>query len=345
MKKRIRNFEILTLLFTLFICIFLFTLKVFINKSETNLVSLKTSIEQEWQENIKSDLSYIQDYLEDGISNGNINIQDDNAITNLVLDHLSLKNKPYIKNFDLINLGYSLNDNIIDLNLSIQNDSLNDEERQYIKEKCSTSLNISKSNNEIEKQIEEISIDVANKFNIDYYTIREILINSIFEKDKILFSTSSNTFNEEDINELRKTNTYNFKNSIGNDIWIESLSVPSGNLGFENEPLYKNEKENLSYKKIVLVATIDSKLLMEPYVTHENDIRNFKLFMFSLLTVVIVVTAIFACAQFVHLLKKYNVGGDTNAEISRCDCSFISIMLRIYNNGVRTIWKKPRKKH
>ena len=80
MKKRIRNFEILTLLFTLFICIFLFTLKVFINKSETNLVSLKTSIEQEWQENIKSDLSYIQDYLEDGISNGNINIQDDNCL-------------------------------------------------------------------------------------------------------------------------------------------------------------------------------------------------------------------------------------------------------------------------
>ena len=344
MKKRLIVFKIVTLIFTLIIFGFLFSFKVFLVKSETSKLALKTSIEEEWQVNIESDLKYIRSYLENVVNKNEIDINDSEAISENVLEHLSLQNKQYIKSLDVVNLGYMVNKSNSDLEL-LTNDVLTDEQKEYLENKCKNTIDPNKDIKNIEKQINEISYDLSKQFNLEKEIVKQIIINSILEKNKILLSTSENNHLEEIIDDIKRSDTFGFKNFVKDDLWIETISVPEGRLGFDNEPKYKNGSENLSYRKIVLIATIDSNIIMKPYNDHIRDIKNLENCIYTLFIFVTMSTTFFACYQFYHMLKKYNSGGDTNAEYFSKHLSSISnSMRRVPYFGVKSICKKFRKR-
>ena len=345
MKKRLRVFEFITLGFTLIIFVFLFSFKMFLIRSETNKYTLKSSIEREWQENIESDLKYIQNYLEDATNKNELDLNDSEAISENVLDHLSLQNKHYIKSFDVINLGYMVNKSNSNLEV-LTNDKFNDEQKEYFNNKYKTKLDLNKSIKEIERQINEISDDMSNKFNLEKNVVKQIIIDSILEENKVLLSTSKNNYLGEIIDEIKSTDAYGFNTFVKDDVWIETLSVPEGQLGFNNEPRYKNGSENLSYRKIVLIATIDSNIIMQPYNNHIRDMKKLENCTYILFIFVVISTMAFTCYQFYHMIKKYNsLGGDTNAaDISKHFSSISNSMLRIPYFGIRAICKKFRKR-
>lgn len=335
MKTKIKLFKIFTTFFIIMILIFSLSLHIFASRADTNLKQIKETIETESQKNIKTDLESMKSDFEIAISNNEIDMNNDEQITDWVLNHLSIKNKDYLKNFDLVNLGYSLNDNnVIDYSI-LDNYDLPEDAKSYIKEVCKKELVlIDKTNEEIENEIIKISNKIVYKYNFGREDAVRIITDMVFQKGKLLFSTNNNEL-PLSLDELISIKDYTFVNNGGDNVWVESISIPSGTLGFDNQPIYKNNIENLSYKKILFIVTIDSNIVMNPYNNYLKSYNYIKWILITITCILLFMVLLFSMKQFYEILIKYNEGGDTNAKDLRINNFIFNKLLRIDDIGIK----------
>ena len=323
-KKKVKIFEFVLIMTIFFICLFSIGLKSFLHKNDKNLNNLKISIENEWKENIHADLTYIQDNLQKSINDNTISSSDDGAITKIVLDHLSLNNKDYIKSFSIINIGYSKNDGKIDMNLFMNDndkfskESIDDITNQF-KHICIDNI----SSEELQKNINEIAFNISEKYDIEYKNVKDFIINSLFEKNKMLFSTSENKFQDND-----------------GTVWLETITIPNGELGFKNEPEIRNNEPNLLYKKILIIACIDSNVIMQPFNDHCRDMKYLIYIIYFSFSLIMILFMIITFSYFIKIIKSINggkdsIGGGDSANVCKSIRSIFNNNVCINDNGIR----------
>lgn len=330
MKSKINRFKFISLLFTILVCLFSLSLNRLIINTNDNINELRSTIEEGWKRDIHFNLINLKNNLEDAIIAGDVNLYDDDSISEWVLTHSTFKDNENILKVSLINIGYSTVSSQISMHITIENSSLSEDiKNELIKYSDSITEDNLYSNEKVLEMINTWSLDISSKYNISFESIQSILKNALFVKDKVLFSTDSTTYQCSD----------------NSPYWIESLMIPDGSLGFNNEPIIKNNTDNLNYKKIIVTVVLNKESLMQPYNRHINNLTSLCTTTQLLLIVLSIGTILYLCINFIGILNKYNVGGDTNAEYNRNVYSHINSMLRVNGVRIKQIRNKFRKRN
>lgn len=330
MKSKINRFKFISLLFTILVCLFSLSLNRLIVNTNDNINELRGTIEEGWKRDIHFNLINLKNNLEDAIIAGDVNLYDDDSISKWVLTHSIFKDNENILKVSLINIGYSTVNSQLAMHITIENSTLSQEiKKELIRYSNQIIEKNLQSNEKVLEMIDTWSSDISSNYDISFESVQSILKNALFVKDKVLFSTDS-TF---------------YQCSDDSPYWIESLMIPDGSLGFNSEPLIKNDTENLNYKKIIVTVVLDKEALMQPYNRHINNLRSLCETSQLLLIVLSIGTILYLCINFIGILNKYNVGGDTNAEYSRNVYSHINSMLRVNGVRIKQIRNKFRKRN
>lgn len=331
MRTKINKLTYISSIFTILVCVFSFSLDKLIVSTTDNVYNLQNVIEETHKREIKNGLISLRSNLQNAIYKNNLNPNNDDEITDWVLNHSNLLSNKYIEKISLVNLGYSAETDKLDMSILLQDvDNLSqDVKNDMIKySEHINDVDNTLSNGEIVKYIDRMCKEISCKYNMKNCGIRDILLDTLFVKDKVLFSTDDNTI------------TYN-----NDKYWTESIVIPDGSLGFNNEPVYKNNRENLEYRKIIITVIIDISEVMTPYDQHMKNLNRLCNAANFLLIVLSIGTILFLCINFISILKKYNVGGDTNAEDNRSVCAYINSVLRVIGVRIKQVWNKFRKRN
>lgn len=329
MKQQAYRFKILSTLFTIIVIIFSINIDHIVSVADSNVKGMYEAVVDDYGQRAIDDLESIRTGLENAVYSNEVNLYDDDAITDWVLEHSTLNSN--IEQISLINIGYSTTDDKMDLIIKIQDNPelSNNIKNDIIKYTESIDLN-NITNDEMNNYIQDISKQISSTYDIDYDKIHSILTNSLFVKDKVLFNTNYGIDTNND----------------GDKYWTESIVIPDGYLGFNNEPQYKNDGQNYSYKKIVITAVLNKDRILEPYNNYRTDLSNLAKTISVLLIILVLIAITYLFMSFLHILNKYNnIGGDTNAENNRHNNININRLLRVNGVRIKQIWEKFRKKH
>lgn len=332
MNKRFKKIKIITFICTLLACVITIYLNIIMDKLKGDLGNLQTSIESSWKDathNVLLDLKY---QLESEVASNDVDINDDEKISSWILSHSFFKDSEHIKSFSVINMGYSVVNNGIDLKMVIKDsNNIDNDLKQDINYQIDESFNIDddRSVENVEKQIDNIATKISkNNSDYPYESIKKLLEQTLFEKDKVILSTSDNVYYDKDKMSYEITDG-------DKKLWVESILIPNGAIGFNNEPMLKNNKDNHSYKKVIVAVAMDADAIMMPYRDYITHLNNLILISNILIVVIMVISISFLIISFIKILQKYNIGGDTNAENNRNICTIISSVLRVNGVGIK----------
>lgn len=268
------------------------------NKELSNRqVSLTETVQTMLKEDIHDILNVIKVDLNEAINNGEVSLSSDDEITDWVISHNSFNYNEKIKGISLINIGYSTNNfNNIEEVLSDSNLSIEVKEEIYDEFK---NINCNDTKTLI-NQIEQKSIELSEKYNVSSDIIRNIILESTFTSNKVLFST--NTY------DIDNTNMSYVINDDETDtiIWVESISIPDGNMGFNDEPMILNDQPNYNYKKLILSVTVDATKIMEPYKEKSQVIATISNIISYTIIIIIIITTVLVFSTVMILISKLN---------------------------------------
>lgn len=249
--------------------------------------SIDTAVEEMLKEDIYDGLKQIQIGLTKAINNGSISLSSDKDISEWVMDHNSFKNSDKIKEFSLVNIGYSISDLDEIKEVVNSSDKIPDELKELI---CNDFNKIDLNDTDTLIQIiGEKSIEYSKAYDISLNTIKDILFDAIFENNKTLFSTT----NSIDVDE-------------GDIIWIESITIPSGSIGFNDEPSIENDQPNYSYKKLVVSVSVDSTTLMKSYNIQTASINSLVDIISNIVIFIMVATTVLCFSVAMIFIYKIN---------------------------------------
>jgi hypothetical protein len=330
-RKKFKKIKIITFIFTLLACIITVYLNILIDDVKGDLGNLQTSIESSWKDaahNVLLDLRY---QLESEVASNDVDINDDEKISSWILSHSFFKDSEHVKSFSVINMGYSVVNNGVDLKMVIRNSNdIDNDLKQDINYQIDESFNINdKSVESIEKQIDNIATKISkNNSDYPYESIKKLLEQTLFEKEKVILSTSNDVYYDKD--------KMSYEICDGNKkLWVESIMIPNGAIGFNNEPMLKNNKDNHSYKKVIVAVAMDADAIMMPYRSYIDHLNNLLVLANVLNIIIMVISISFLVISFIRILQKYNIGGDTNAENNRNFYTIISSVLRVNGVGIK----------
>lgn len=332
MNMKFMKFKVLSFIFILTTCIITMWLNNIEDTIRTEIANLQISIEDSWKDAARSNLTYLKYELEAAINSNEIDEADDNQITQWVINHSLFKDSKYLKGLSVINIGYSSLDDVMNLKMKLSDSNDIDKDlKNSILYNSDELLNIKgKTDDEKKDLIYKFATKLClNNPTYDSETIRAILMNIVFEKDKVLFSTN------DDIKYDKNKTSYEIGTG-DNRIWVESVLIPSGTTGFNSEPIFKNNKDNISYKKIIIAVAMDRNIIMLPYETHLVQLNYLLFIANSLIVIIMLISIVFLFISFRRILNKYNnMGGDTNAEGFRSVCACINSVLRVDGDRIK----------
>lgn len=310
-KKHIKKYTFILLLLCIFVLISTISLYYNYQQQEREIEEMTDNYEKKWRKECNKYLQGVKNQLEYSINDGTLNPYNDTDIkqwftSNMELLKITDKN---IDDFRVVCIGSSITDNTHKLHQLLLDYGINDKDLEdNLNNKISIILNSVNedgiSNSDINAMIENTTIEITKDTDLDYYKIKDILQKSLFTKNKLLFSIN-NSVKENDRSELN----YSYQNKQGDTIWVESLVIPEGALGFDNEPAVFNGVENINYKKIQISLAINSSSFMETQTECFNNYYSIFKLSSNLLICIIVVSIVVIVIIFKSALNLNKDGG------------------------------------
>ena len=298
--KKTRKSMMISFALTLLICISSLVLMSGFNTIQKNSEQLSKSIETQWRSYTQVILEGFEGEMLEAINTNNLNPYDDEELNTWVMRNLPfLKNKGFIDNFAIVNIGYTVRDTYLDLELSVLNTDSDTE--NIIKDAYKSILKdvYDKDVPYILKRIDEESVRLHQVIPfISTATIRQLYIEALMLDD-----TLSSTTSVYDINQLNS-----------DACWTESISIPNGILGFNSEPPYINNEKNPIYRKVSIYVSINKDDIMSNYDTYNNSTRHLANFSMCLLLVIFIVSIIAIAILFINTINKNGGVYDANID-------------------------------
>lgn len=287
---------------------------------------LTKKIEQEWRLSTQRHLEAIQNNLENAVYTKDLDIDDDDAVYRWITNHLEgLYSDDKIENISVISLGYSINKNNVELNIDLDTQKLLSDE---VLDEFETDYKIlvedlesnTVSKQSLNAQIDSIAKKISYTCNLSQSNIKSIIVRNLLETNKVIFSLHNIS------NEIKPYDySYSYKNEKGDIIWVESVLIPDGVLGFNNEAPFVNGTENANYKKLLVTIAVPSSSVLEPYSNYMTSVDNIVNISLTLLTIITVSSIIVIIIIFKNMLQFNNmIGGELHAVKTYTDTDVIS---------------------
>lgn len=298
------KFILIILIILVTTCTLASTILVNITKNKEQLLTdIKSTVETQWRNDTKSQLNTIQNDLQLAIEKGELTPSDDD-----LEDWLT-------RNQQLNSLGSTIKITCMQYRLSTrhQDKLINDINKKYSDPKLMAII-LSEykkiidseivSISELSKKIDEAAYRICIENNLKYSDVRTILYDSIIDKETTLFSSGvyANVELLEDGLEYKEIN--------GENLWVESITIPDGLFGFYKQPQYIDEHENYNFKKIkitVIKNADDSLVSLKD--SYKSNYTHLTTILLITLACVIVICVIVIAIIFVNLLKQNRLEG------------------------------------
>lgn len=340
MHKNLKNKFILN--FILFGCIIVISIisGIILDNITDYNEQLKHTIEINNRRTLKNNLKKVETDLTNDIKNGKINLWDDNEINNWFKQNL--KTTINYKNITIVNLGYSYQE-YDEYNFRALKEKYKLKDEQLIKEikdKCKNYYPTQMDNNQINKEIIAMSRELSNKYNIPKVDISELLRYLFFIKENILFESPNlvipdNEFYNKFKKEYSGNSNITVKSKDGNTEWVEYAMIPDGKLGFGNEAPYLNGHQNMSYKKILIIVSLDATHIMEPYTDLIRKVEQLRNLIYILLGIFVMLSTIIMCYKLTEL------GGDVSGiDCDRYNCDDFDELANIILKNIERVRKR-----
>ena len=286
--KKIKNYIIISVILLLLIPFFSAFILNTLNKQEATLNELNSDVEDQWRSDIHEYLLSIQNDLQTNVTNGQINPYDDIQIKEWITDNVKLTkiNNNNIESFDVISLGNTyhiyelttLKPTLIEYGLSIEESNLiiNTELNDMVN---NINKNASITNEIIDIEALRTSKIISSKYNISFEDIYSIIKKAFFDYNNVLMSNKMENVNFDD-----KNLSFDYNDNEGKKIWVESVLIPDGILGFDDQPQTENGMTNIKYKKIMISISINSTRLLEKnnyHIEYYMKLKNLSLLLLS----------------------------------------------------------------
>lgn len=324
--KRIkpRTAILISLVLTLLICISSFVLMNVSVKISENSEHLSQSMEEQWRSYTKSLLQDLEKKILTAVDNNEVDPYDEKALNEWVVSNLPFMNTDgMINNFAIVNLGYRIRDQALDLQLNFLEGKLDEGSKNAILSSYNSLLqNIHDKNIEyIVSRINEESVQLSKQFTyINSDVFKKMFMDAILLDDNIV-GTSNVKLNQ--IEEIYKDDS----------CWTESIVIPNGILGFNEEPPYINNQKNPMYKKIAIYVSVDKNVIMENYMSYHNNTKQLVDLSIYLLILMSVFCIFVIAILFVSVIKAN--GGVCDADDNHKDSNSDDAD-RIYVDGTGT---------
>ena len=317
-KKKITISNIISLILLIIISINSFFLTNLIYSSKDNLNKYEKDFYSYWSETNQSYLNSLEDKLELNLNNNPIDISNKDDIKNWIFnDSDFLLKTNNIDNFIITDLEYELDRNVDNFELYLENNKLVDENnKKLIISNYQSLLNDYYDNNfdknKIMELLENYSKNIALKTNMSYNDIEEIICSRIIGKERIIFSLSDSYTNEI---VSYQNNNESFTINIKNDkLWIETMKIPTGLLGINEEPKFlMNGTPNINYNKISVYISVKESNALYSFNSYEKSCNYIIIISEILLIIISVFSIIIILLLFIDILKLNRNGGDINA--------------------------------
>lgn len=310
-KKHIKKYTFTLLLLCIFVLISTVSLYYNYQQQEKEIEEMSDNYEKEWRKECNKYLQGVKNQLEYSINDGTLNPYNDKDIKQWFISNMELLKitDNNIDDFRVICIGSTITNNTKKLHQLLLDYDINDKDLENnLNNKISNILNSvnenSISNADINTMIEEATNEIVEDTNLDYNKIKDILQKSLFSKNKLLFSIND-SIKDNNYEELN----YSYKNKQGDIIWVESLVIPEGALGFDSEPAVIDGKLNVNYKKIQISLAINSSSFMQTQTKCFNNYYSIFKLSSNLLICIIIVSIVVIVIIFKSALNLNKDGG------------------------------------
>lgn len=267
-------------------------------KNAKSVELFQTSIENQWRTFAKSAINTFESELLEAVSKNEVDPLNRNSINKWVTENISMiNNDELIADFAIVDIGYSIKDRKnIKLDLSIIDNQLDEKSKTYIENQFNSLLeciNESTKMNELIQKIDAISKNISSETKIiDYEGIKKILLSSFLTSGDII------------------SGNYLDITSDSDDKLTEIIYIPNGILGFNDEPAYIYNEENMLYKKLAVYVSINKSNLIkyfDSYLTYFNSIILIFKIMLSISFIITIAIMI-----YIFYVALISTGGDKN---------------------------------
>lgn len=296
MSKKIRKLQLFSGGICLAICIASLVLLQCTYIFTKRVEDIQKNIEYISRSEIRSNLDRLKYELEDEVEKG-LNIYDDEIITKFIIDHFEFNNE-LIQDYAVINIGYSHLSNRYELSVALNSKDTDESIKNELMNIDTDRIFKGISNKDINDNLYELALTITSKYdNTDFLSIYNTLRDIIFDKEKIIFSS---------------TKDVNYINDLGSSItdeWIETKIIPTS-LGFNNEPEYKSGQPNINYKKLLIRIKLNKEKILEPYKLNINTLYTLKNIINILIVILVFCTMILLVRKSILCIAENNAGGD-----------------------------------
>lgn len=279
-----------------------------------NMENMVDQVHNDWRSNTRAYLKDLQIKLEKAISKGEINPYNDKEIENWITnnaDILTMESSLY--DFKVLSLGYSIREkNVMNIDVLLNEADLTDKHmNELFRTQFQTISNGigEKDNATVIEEIECISREIDKDGALPYETARDILIKFVMDKDGIIFSIDNGMYDTPSIGK----ESYSIKNTNDEEIWIETVVIPEGLLGFDNQPPYVDGEENIHYKKLSIAISTKAESVLAPYREYTSTNSRIVTLSLCLLTIMTISSSIIIAISFKNTLKLNRLDGEKNA--------------------------------
>lgn len=297
-----------------------------IQQLNSNLDTLKSSIETEYRENIRLELATYTTRTEQDINNlikeGKIN----NLNKNVFTKHLdSLSYNGGIENISVFNIGYTMSRNI-----PSEVNKIHQKYNQLSESKlsdCIETLYVAFYEDNLQwddfRQLVNTEINsLTEGLKVDKTKLTEDVYKILFNKNEIVFSTND-MYPEQDT----MLDTFKTKDS-----WVEWVTIPKGFLGVNNETAYEDGEANLKYKKYAVVVSIDKNFVLAKYYKMVDQTDNIKILLLFVLVCCTITAIVISTIRFYKIMNGGGVVEPINRKTTNSDNdAYYELSSRIYD--------------
>ena len=307
-----RKYSKIILMTTVFILIISLITLNFILKGKDTLNSFKNDIQSSWSDSSYNCLQSTKLSLELAIKRSEVDPYNDDLITNWILNNSQLLNiENQLAHFIVFGIEYDFLSDDKEIDDVLNNYDLSHEQKQLIKNSYKDFLqNYNGVKNE--DVVNQLTNTLIKQTKVNVNILSNIVNGFITKKSDILFSANDKV--SEELKNTLLEDEFTIKEENGENLWCRTIIIPSGSLGFYNQPSVINNNVNLKYRKIAISVCANEDEQLQPYYEHLESFNNISNTCLLLVSIIALSSfSIIAIVFYKNLIKLNKESGDNNA--------------------------------
>lgn len=306
-----RKYSKIILIVTVFILIISLITLNFILKGKDNLNSFKNDIQSSWSDSSYSCLQSTKLSLELAIERSEVDPYNDDILTNWFLNNSQLLNTNQLTHFIVFDMEYDFLSDDKEIDNVLNKYDLRNEQKHSIK---NSYKNFLQNYNTVKNEdiVNHLINTLIEQTKVNDGILTNIVNDCICKKSNVLFSANDKV--SEDLKEALLDDEFTIKEENGENLWCRTITIPSGSLGFYNQPSIINNNANLKYRKIAISVCVNEDEQLQPYYEHLESFNNISNTCLLLVSIIALSSfSIIAIFFYKNLIKLNKESGDNNA--------------------------------